>query len=142
MDKFKEIRPIVLGIVKRENKILVSKGYDKAKNEIFYRSIGGGIEFLENSKDALKREFKEELNIEINVGEFLGISENIFTYNGKNAHELILFYNFYINDSDYKEKYHIIDDNSESDATWIDVDKFINKELKLYPEDVFKYLNA
>ncbi len=60
----------------------------------------------------------------------------------KNAHELILFYNVYINDSDYKEKYHIIDDNSESDAIWIDVDKFINKELKLYPEDVFKYLNA
>ena len=49
--------------------------------------------------------------IDINVGEFLGISENIFTYNGKNAHELILFYNVDINDSDYKEKYHIIDDN-------------------------------
>lgn len=83
MDKFKEIRPIVLGIVKKENKILVSEGYDKVKNETFYRSIGGGIGFLENSKDALKREFREELNIDINVGEFLGISENIFTYNGK-----------------------------------------------------------
>ena len=93
MDKFKEIRPIVLGIVKKDNKILVSKGYDKIKEETFYRSIGGGIEFLENSKDALKREFKEELNIDINVEEFLGLSENIFTYNGKNAHELILFYN-------------------------------------------------
>ncbi|MFR3182040.1 MAG: NUDIX hydrolase [Clostridia bacterium] len=111
MDKFKEIRPIVLGIVKRDNKILVSKGYDKIKNETFYRSIGGGIEFLENSKDALEREFKEELNIDINVGDFLGISENIFTYNGRNAHELILFYNVDISDSNYKEKYHIIDDN-------------------------------
>lgn len=140
MDKFKEIRPIVLGIVKRDNKILVSKGYDKIKNEIFYRSIGGGIEFLENSKDALKREFKEELNIDINVGDFLGISENIFTYNGRNAHELILFYNVEISDSNYKEKYHIIDDNCKTDAMWINIDKFINKELKIYPEEVFKYL--
>ncbi len=140
MDKFKEIRPIVLGMVKKDNKILVSKGYDNVKNEIFYRSIGGGIEFLENSKDALKREFKEELNIEINVGEFLGISENIFTYNGKNAHELILFYNVDIKDEDYKEKYHIIDDNCETDAVWIDTKRFINKELKIYPEQVFKYL--
>ena len=140
MDKFKEIRPIVLGIVKRDNKILVSKGYDKIKNEIFYRSIGGGIEFLENSKDALKREFKEELNIDINVGDFLGISENIFTYNGRNAHELILFYNVDISDLNYKEKYHIIDDNCETDAMWINIDKFINKELKIYPEEVFKYL--
>ena len=76
MDKFKEIRPIVLGMIKRDNKILVSKGYDNIKSEEFYRSIGGGIEFLENSKDALKREFKEDLGIDINVGEFLGISEN------------------------------------------------------------------
>lgn len=140
MDKFKEIRPIVLGIVKKDNKILVSEGYDKVKGEVFYRSIGGGIEFLENSKDALKREFKEELDIDIDVGDFLGISENIFTYNGKKAHELILFYNVGINDSDYKEKYHIIDDNCETDAMWIEIDKFTNKELKIYPEQVFKYL--
>ena len=140
MDKFKEIRPIVLGIVKKGKKILVSERYDKIKNEIFYRSIGGGINFLENSKEALKREFKEELNIDINVGEFLGISENIFTYNGKNAHELILFYNVDISDSDYKEKYHIIDDNCETDAMWINIDKFMNKELKIYPEEVYKYL--
>jgi 8-oxo-dGTP pyrophosphatase MutT (NUDIX family) len=140
MDKFKEIRPIVLGIVKKDNKILVSEGYDKTKNEIFYRSIGGGIEFLENSKDALKREFKEELNIDINVGEFLGISENIFTYNGKNAHELILFYNVDINNFDYKEKYHIVDDNCENDAMWIDIDNFINGELKIYPKEIFNYL--
>lgn len=140
MDKFKEIRPIVLGIVKKDNKILVSKGYDKIKNETFYRNIGGGIEFLENSKDALKREFKEELNIDVNVGEFLGIAENIFTYNGKNAHELILFYSIDINDSDYKEKYHIIDDNCETDAMWIDIDYFVNGELKIYPKEIFKYL--
>ncbi|MBQ3415542.1 MAG: NUDIX domain-containing protein [Clostridia bacterium] len=141
MDKFKEIRPIVLGMVKKDNKVLVSKGYDKIKDETFYRSIGGGIEFLENSKDALKREFKEELNIEISVGKFLGISENIFTYNGKNAHELILFYNVEIKDEDYREKYHIIDDNCENDAVWIDIEKFKNKELKIYPEQVFKYLD-
>ena len=141
MDKFKEIRPIVLGMVKKDNKVLVSKGYDKIKDETFYRSIGGGIEFLENSKDALKREFKEELNIEISVGKFLGISENIFTYNGKNAHELILFYDVEIKDEDYREKYHIIDDNCETDAVWIDIEKLKNKELKIYPEQVFKYLD-
>ena len=74
------------------------------------------------------------------MGENFSISENIFTYNGKNAHELILFYNVHIKDSDYKEKYHIIDDNCETDAMWIEVDKFINKELKIYPEQMFKYL--
>ena len=31
MDKFKEIRPIVLGLAIKNNKILVSEGYDKSK---------------------------------------------------------------------------------------------------------------
>jgi ADP-ribose pyrophosphatase YjhB (NUDIX family) len=140
MDKYKEIRPIVLGIVKKGNKILVGEGHDKVKNDLFYRCIGGGIEFLEKSEDALKREFKEELNVEIGIGEFLGISENIFIYNGKNAHELILFYNVSIKDEDYKEKYHIIDDNCETDAVWIDIERFKNGELKIYPDEFLKYL--
>ena len=142
MDKFKEIRPIVLGLVKRGDKLLVSKGYDKLKKQEFYRCLGGGIEFLEKSEDALKREFKEELNIDIKVGKFLGISENIFNYNGKNAHELVLFYNAYIDDKDYQEKYEVIDDNSETEAMWIDINKFKDNELTLYPEQIFKYINT
>lgn len=125
---------------KKNNKVLVSKGYDREKNETFYRCIGGGIEFLENSKDALKREYQEELNVDIKVEEFLGIFENIFTYNGKNAHELILFYNVSIEDADYKEHYHVVDGDVETGASWIDIEKFINKELKMYPEIVLDYL--
>ena len=32
MDKFKEIRPIALGLVIKDNKLLVSEGFDKVKN--------------------------------------------------------------------------------------------------------------
>ena len=141
MNKFKEIRPIVLGIARKNDKILVSEGYDKIKNEVFYRCIGGGIDFLEKSVDALKREFKEEVKMDINVGKFLGICENIFTYNGKEGHELILFYEVNIKDVDYKERYHVIDGNSEFDAMWVDIDKFTNKELKIYPEQMLQYLS-
>lgn len=140
MDKFKEIRPIVLGVVRKGNKLLVSKGYDKSKNQEFYRCLGGGIEFLERSEDALKREFKEEINIEIEIGDFLGISENIFNYKGKDAHELILFYETYINDKDYQQKYDLVDDDIETEAVWVDIDKFKNKELILYPVQIFNYL--
>lgn len=140
MDKFKEIRPIVLGVVRKGNKLLVSKGYDKSKNQEFYRCLGGGIEFLERSEDALKREFKEEINIEIELGDFLGISENIFNYKGKDAHELILFYEAYINDKDYQQKYDLVDDDIETEALWVDIDKFKNKELILYPAQIFNYL--
>ena len=61
MNKFKEIRPIVLGLAIKNGKLLVGEGYDKIKDQTFYRCLGGGIEFLEKSDEALKREFKEEI---------------------------------------------------------------------------------
>ena len=140
MDKFKEIRPIALGLAIKNNKLLVSEGFDKVKNETFYRCLGGGIEFLEKSKEALKREFLEEINIDITVKDFLGISENIFTYQGRKAHELILFYSIDISDENYKEEYKVIDDHGETIAKWIDIEEFKNKNKILYPEEVFRYI--
>ena len=140
MDKFKEIRPIALGIAIKNNKLLVGEGFDKVKNQTFYRCLGGGIEFLEKSSDALKREFKEEIGADIAVKNFLGISENIFTYQGKNAHELILFYSIEISDNDYKEEYHIADEDDSGIAKWIDINEFKNKNKILYPEEIFKYI--
>ena len=140
MDKFKEIRPIALGLAIKNNKLLVSEGFDKVKNEIFYRCLGGGIEFLEKGKEALKREFLEEINVDIIVKDFLGISENIFTYQGKKAHELILFYSIEIPDKNYQEEYKVIDDHGETIAKWIDINEFKNKNKILYPEEVFKYI--
>ncbi len=140
MDKFKEIRPIALGLAIKNNKLLVSEGFDKVKNETFYRCLGGGIEFLEKSEEALKREFLEEINVDITVKDFLGISENIFTYQGKKAHELILFYSIEISDENYQEEYKVIDDHGETIAKWIDINEFKSKNKILYPEEVFKYI--
>lgn len=140
MDKFKEIRPVVLGIAKNNNKILVSKGYDKVKDSTFYRCLGGGIEFYETSGEALKREFKEEIDIEIEIGEFCGVTENIFTFQGKKGHEIVFFYNIKIDDKDYKDIYPMIDDNGEDVAIWIDINEFKNGKKILYPEEILKYL--
>ncbi len=140
MDKFKEIRPIVLGLAVKNNKLLVGEGFDNVKNETFYRCLGGGIEFLEKSSEALKREFLEEISANIIIKDFLGITENIFTYKGKNAHELILFYSINILDNDYKEEYDINDGENKYKAKWIDIDEFRNKNKILYPKEVFKYL--
>ena len=140
MNKYKEIRPIVLGLATKDDKLLVSEGYDNVKKQTFYRCLGGGIEFLEKSEDALKREFSEEISVNININNFLGVSENIFIHNRKNAHELVLYYDISIPDEYYKNEYTVIDDHGESKAKWIDIDEFKNRKKILYPEEVFKFL--
>ena len=50
MDKFKEIRPVVLGIAMDKNKILVSEGYDKIKKQTFYRIIPSCVREIELCK--------------------------------------------------------------------------------------------
>ena len=140
MDKFKEIRPVALGLIQKENKILVNEGYDKIKNQKFYRCLGGGIEFQEKSYEALKREFLEEIGKEITVKNFLGISENIFTFEGKKAHELIFFYSAQLKEEDYQEEYIMDEDGKINKAVWIDINEFKNNNLIIYPEEVLKYI--
>ena len=41
MNKFEEIRPIVLGLAVKNNKLLVSEGFYKTRNQTFYRCLGG-----------------------------------------------------------------------------------------------------
>lgn len=64
----KEIK-VVAAIIQKENKILATKrGYGEFIN--MWEFPGGKIEPGETKKQALVREIKEELNVEINVDKF------------------------------------------------------------------------
>lgn len=87
-----QIRPLAVAIIRKDNKVLAIKGFDDKKGEAFYRLIGGGIEFGEKGEETIKREFMEELGFEpINV-RYLKTVENIFTFNGRKGHEIVLVY--------------------------------------------------
>ena len=82
-----KIRTIVLGIFLHEDRLLVFRGDDPARDVVFYRPLGGGIEFGERSADAFLREMREELGAELTAVRYLGMIENIFTHAGKRGHE-------------------------------------------------------
>ena len=140
MDKFREIRPIVLGLVKKGDKILVQEGFDKVKNTTFYRSLGGGIEFLETAEQALIREFKEEIDAEIKILNKVDVIENIFVYQGKKAHEIMFVYDVEIPENQIENEYVIYEGAIKSVAKWIDRDDFISGRKIVYPESVVKYI--
>lgn len=135
------IRPIVLGLARNGNKVLVSKAYDKVKDQEFYRFLGGGIEFRETIENALKREFKEELNEEIEVLDRVCFVENFFTYENKKGHELVFIHEIKLPDDCYEKKeLKFYANESVLKVLWIDRQEFVNKDKILYPEEVIEFL--
>ncbi|MFW6457599.1 MAG: NUDIX hydrolase [Planctomycetota bacterium] len=83
------IRPLALCVLSRNGCYLLADGYDSVKDETFYRPPGGGIEFGETSAEAVRREIREEMDIEIENVRKLGVLENIFTFDGQPMHEIV-----------------------------------------------------
>jgi len=86
------IRPIALCVCRDGERILVAELRDRKKAQTFYRPLGGAIEFGERGEQAVRREFLEELGVELDDVRYLGTLENIFTCEGRQGHEIVLVY--------------------------------------------------
>src|SRR5690606_2094232 len=73
-------------------RLLVAEGHDPIKGEVFYRPLGGTIEFGEYSHDTVVRELREEIGAEVVDLEYLATIENVFTYHGQVGHEIVLIH--------------------------------------------------
>ena len=137
------IRPVVLVIFKNKNKILVSEGFDSATKQTFYRPLGGTIEFGERSKDALRREIREELGAEISNIKYLGMIENIFAYNNQPGHEIDLIYKAKFVDSAFYSRTRINGKEGKEPikALWLSIEKFRKRKLILYPTEIIKFIS-
>jgi hypothetical protein len=52
------IRPIAICVVRKADSILVFEARDPVKDRVFYRPLGGGINFWEYGADAIVREMR------------------------------------------------------------------------------------
>jgi len=142
--KKEQIRPIALGIIWRGDELLVFEAKDPTKNETFYRPLGGGIAFGEPSLEALRREFREELDAELVDVRYLTTLENIFTFNGQRGHEIVLLYEATFSDpSLYEQEHFEIDEGDEIilPARWMPLSEFRSGDPPLYPDNLLDYLD-
>ena len=81
----------VYGILVNDQKqVLVSDEYIRGK---FYTKFpGGGLEFGEGSRDCLKREIKEEMNLEANIGDHIYTTDYFQLSAFNPAHQIISIY--------------------------------------------------
>ena len=141
MHKPGEIRVLALGLIRDNQRIFVSEGYDPVKPLTFYRAMGGGVDFGETSLEALKREFQEEIQAELTNIRYLGCLENIFTFNGQSGHEIIqLFESDFVDPKLYQlDKLDFSEGKEQKTALWVDVNRFKSGELRLVPEQFLDY---
>ncbi len=56
-------------LINEENHLLVSD--EKIRGEYYTKFPGGGLEYGEGTRDCLRREFLEEMNLKVEIGEHL-----------------------------------------------------------------------
>ncbi|MDZ7746234.1 MAG: NUDIX domain-containing protein [Halobacteriales archaeon] len=122
---WRDVRPQVLGIVRRGNELLVE--YYEGPSEQFYRPLGGGLEFGESSDEAVVREFAEEIGARVEPGAVLGTIENQFRWDGESFHELTVVREVRFRDDGLYEREQFTatePDGSRRQATWEPLDSF------------------
>ena len=140
-----QIRPVALCVFLNNDRILVFEGHDPVKGEFFYRPLGGGIEFGEKSEDAVRRELKEEINVEVGEIRFLGALENIFIFNGISYHEIVLIYDGTLIESGLYAQALITGKEANGDdirAMWKSLEEFESGASILYPHGLLNLLRT
>jgi ADP-ribose pyrophosphatase YjhB (NUDIX family) len=89
----------------------------------FWFLPGGRVEMLETATDALRREIREELGVAVDVGRLLWVVENFFTMDGRQYHELGLYFAIQVPSSlDGDGEFRAFDQSVELYMRWLPLD--------------------
>ena len=86
----------VAGICVQDGKVLLQT----CGNDPGYAFPGGHVAFGETNAQTLAREFKEEIDADISVGELKWVAEIFFPWGDKPCHQICLYYMVTINSTD------------------------------------------
>ena len=122
----------VTAIIINNNKILAMKDI----NVPGYYLPGGRVQMHETLKDAINRELKEELDIEVEIIRPLWFLENFFELKDRKekVHELGVYYLVDISNTDLLNKGNIFikqEGNTTHQFEWLDIDTL--NEVEIYP---------
>jgi len=75
--------------------VMIENGHvllHKQVNDDHWALPGGRVKVLEESASGVKRELMEELGVVVEIENLLWVTENFFTYNEANFHEIGFYY--------------------------------------------------
>lgn len=128
----------VAAVIVNDGKILAQRNIKP--NE--YYLPGGRVTFGETSEEALLREIKEELKIDITDYSPLWLNECFFVECGKNFHEIGMYYFVDISKTSFthfEDEFELKEGCRINTYCWLDIDKLDN--YFLYPKFIKDEIN-
>ena len=135
-------RPVAVAVIRRGEDVLVFEVPDPVRGVVGWRPPGGTIEFGERGSGTVVREIREELGVDVVEPVYLGTVENIFTYLGAAAHELVRVYTARFADPrEYeRERFECVEANgARFTCVWMPIADF-RAGVRLYPEGLLEML--
>lgn len=114
----------VAGVIINDNKLLIVN----TDNDFSFYLPGGYVELGETTIDALKRELKEELLLDFEIKEYLGVLENFFEVEKRGKyHEISFYYLVNVPEELNKEDFSLTENDKgriiNQNFKWISLDK-------------------
>ena len=118
---------VVGGLIYQNKKILICQRKKEGDHPLKWEFPGGKLKDSENNKEALKRELKEELSIEIN--EMIFFDEYLYEYKKISKNLKLIFFQIFQFEGEIQNKVH-------QQLKWIDISKlgdydFLEGDLKI-----------
>ena len=89
IDNKKRFNFRIAGVTLYDNKVLLHR----MMKDDFWALPGGRCEIFEDTKSALVREYKEEINVDVTIERALFFVENFFSFENEQFHEISVIYN-------------------------------------------------
>ena len=135
------IRTSTICVIRHQDRILAAPGYAGSKG-VFYRPLGGEINFGEHSRQAIRRELQEEIQVEITDPRYLGVIENFYTLYDVPQHELVIVYEADLVDVSLYGTSSIQGDEGGQAfrVEWVSLTEFTEGRASLFPDGLLDML--
>lgn len=119
----------IYGLLIEQNRLLITK--EPFVDELIYKFPGGGLEFGEGLHDCLIREFKEELNLDIEVVQHI-FTQDDFIQSAVNPDDQVLMIYYQVKAKNFEE--FKVKTSDINEVIWKDLDELKVEDLTMPTE--------
>jgi ADP-ribose pyrophosphatase YjhB (NUDIX family) len=137
------IKVKALGLHWRGDRLLVADVYNDDGAVKGVRPLGGSVEFGEDWRSTLIREFREELDVEITIEDSVRVMENIYIHHGQTGHEVLFIAEVSFDDSGFPDGFRFAEDTgAECWARWVSLSQLNTEKTPLFPKGLEAFLGG